>query len=299
LWDRRFLFSDERIIKRLRTEFVPVVGNTHEIQNGRNPVKDWFLPVATKVKPDIAKGSTSQGKYIVAADGTAYGFNNNRSVERVLQLMDRSLAQFKATPPAKVDLPQTLLDAKFAPEAPEGSTIVRLFTRIQPAPRGCDSANENVARDHLWILPEETAALAKGEVPEAFKWRLARFALVDNVRGEPDHWRSQEILKAMLKLKKLGAGKFALDGEFAMQTQDGKRGYECKLEGEVTFDKLEKVSGFKAFSSGQAWGRSTYTPDPPAGKFPLVIAFVLPKDEMAKTVAPQAVFYGPEYLKGR
>jgi hypothetical protein len=235
---------------------------------------------------------------VVAADGTAYGFNNNRSLERVHQLLDKSLAQFRANPPAKVDIPSALLDAKFAVTPPDGSSVLRLFTRIKPAPLGCDSANENVARDHLWVLPDEIGALAKGEIPNALRLRLARFALVDNVRGEPDHWRVDEVIKAEFKLKVLSATKFAIAGDFAMQTKDGKRGYEGKWEGELAIDKGGRLTSFKAYAEGQAWGRSTYTPDPPPGKFPLVVAFVLSGDEMARTVSPQAVFYGREYLTG-
>ncbi|MBC8063282.1 MAG: hypothetical protein H7Y17_00505 [Chlorobia bacterium] len=279
-----------------------MVGNTHEIQNGRNPVRDWFIPVATKVKPDIAKGSTAQGKYVIAADGTAYGFNNNRSIERVHQLLDRSLAQFKASPPVQVAISAAELEAKFVPEPPIGSAVVRLFTRVKPAPLGSDSANENVARDHFWILPEELKALSTGEMPEAFRMRLARFALVDSVRGEPDHWRPAEIVRAEFKLSPLRSSKvkgFSLTGTFSMQTQDLKRGYEGKLEGELTFGTENRLVSFKAFAEGQAWGASTYAPNPPAGKFPLLIAFVSVSDEASRVVAPQAVFYGREYLTGR
>lgn len=275
-----------------------MVGNTHEIQNGRNPVRDWFLPVATKVKPDIAKGSTAQGKYVVAADGTAYGFNNNRSIERVNQLLDKSLAQFKSTPPAKVEFAASDLDAKFVPEPPAGSFVVRLFTRIKPAPLGCDSANENVARDHLWITPDEAKAIGQGELPDSFKTRLMRFTLVDNVRGEPDHWRAAEIRRESITLQRKGRD-FVLSGAFAMRTDDGKRGFEGSFEGQISVDASGTLTAFKAFAEGQAWGRSTYTPNEPPGKFPLVIGFMLVKDEMSRVVAPQAVFYGREYLTGR
>jgi hypothetical protein len=274
------------------------VGNTHEIQNGRNPVRNWFIPVATKVKPDIAKGSTAQGKYVVAADGTAYGFNNNRSVERVHQMLDRALAEFKAHPPTQVTIPDEELKAKWVPEPPTGSAVVRLFTRIKPAPLGSDSANENVARDYFWILPEEQAALAKGEVPESFKMRLARFTLVDNVRGEPDHWRTAEIQKLDLKISPVGKDKFKLTGSFSLQTPDNARGYQGTLDCEMAFTG-NALKTFQAFAEGKAWGRSTYTPDPPAGKFPLLIGYQLASEESAKDIAPQAVFYGREYLTGK
>jgi len=275
------------------------VGNTHEIQNGRNPVRDWFIPVATKVKPDIAKGQTSQGKYVVAADGTAYGFNNNRSVERVLALMDKSLAQFRANPPAPVEISKDLLNAQAEAKTPDGASVVRLYTRIKPAPLGSDSANENVNRDHLWILPDEAAALSKGEFPESLKYRLARFALVDNVRGEPDHWRAAEVLQADFTAKLGRDFSVKLAGKFRMATADRARGYEGTFEGEAQIEPGGRLKGFKGIAEGEAWGRSTYTPDPPEGRFPLKVAFTLAAPGTPHVVNPQAVFYDREYLTGR
>ncbi len=263
-----------------------MVGNTHEIQNGRNPVRDWFIPVATKVKPDIANGNTSQGKYVVAADGTAYGFNNNRSVERVLQLMDRSLAQFRSNPPRTIEIPETLMNASFAPEPPKGSMILRSYTRIKPAPLGCDSANENVALDHFWVLPEELSELANGRMPDSLRLRFFRFALVDNVRGEPDHWRLNEIKIGDFVNK--APGKW--EGQFSLVTANGLRGYEGLLTLQVSKNEI------KGYADGQAWGQSTYTPNPPPGKFPLKVALITWKGQ---TIAPQAALFGREYLTGK
>jgi len=274
------------------------VGNTHEIQNGRNPVRDWFLPIATKVKPDIAKGQTAQGRYVFAADGTAYGFNNNRSVERVHQLMDKSLAMFRANPPAKVSVSKDELSAKFVPEPPAGTAVVRLFTRIRPAPLGSDSSNENVARDHLWVLPAEAAELSRGNISESLKLRILRFALVDNVRGEPDHWTAQEVKRSDFKIEKK-SGQVKIRCDFLMETADTKRGFEGALEAVAEFDSSRRLTRFLAYAEGQAWGRSTYTPNEPKGRFPLVVGFRLVEDETSKAVAPQAVFYGREYLTGR
>jgi hypothetical protein len=58
------------------------------------------------------------------------------------------------------------------------------------------------------------------------------------------------------------------------------------------------VVDFKGIADTQAWGRSTYTPNPPPGKFPLKFAFLLAQNK-TDTVAPQATFFGNEYLTGR
>jgi hypothetical protein len=212
--------------------------------------------------------------------------------------MDKSLAQFRANPPARVVVSDAELSAKFVPDPPSGSAVVRLFTRIKPAPLGSDSSNENVARDHLWILPSELVELSKGQLPEPLKLRLVRFALVDNVRGEPDHWRVAEIERADFRVTKK-SGSVSIQGEFRMKTADAKRGLEGTLEAVADFDASGKMTKFLAYAEGQAWGRSTYTPNEPTGRFPLAIGFRLATDETSKVVAPQAVFHGKEYLTGR
>ena len=74
------------MIKSLQQDFIPVTGDTHEIQNGKSPARNWFMTMAQTVNPRILSGQTAQGHYVAGADGVGYGFNNNRDVERLLQL---------------------------------------------------------------------------------------------------------------------------------------------------------------------------------------------------------------------
>lgn len=290
MWDRAFLFSDEAISKRLKSEFVPVVANTHEVQTGNSPEKAWFMEAAVQVKPDIANHATAQGKYVFGADGTAYGFNNNRSTERLGQMLDSATTKFRANPPSHVDLP-ALSAHPSGINWPAGVAVVRSFARVRPVPEGCDPMNENVSRDHLWILAEEAKALGRNEFPESLVTRLCRFSLVDNVRGEPDHWKADEIELSQF----WASGDGAFSGIVSMVTKDGKRGLQGMVEVEVAF-REGKLTKFLAYCSALAWGRSTYTPGEPPGKFPMALAFTLVDDKVSRTVPPQAVFYGREYL---
>lgn len=266
---------------------MPVVGNTHELQNGRTAARDWWMDVANRAKPDTKEGSTAQGFYVLGADGSDYGFNNNRSVERVLGLMDRGLAAFKERPPAKVEIDPA--QGRYGFVRPDGVKALRVFARVRPIPAGCDPANENVARDHLWIPAEELKSLRDGKFPDSLAMRLCRFHLVDNVRGEPNHWRQDEVVKRDFKVAADGT----LTGSFSMVTADGGRGIEGSFTGRLV------AEGFRAFATATAWGAGTYTPSPPEGKFPMVFAFVVADDEYSRAVAPQAAFYGREYLIGK
>jgi len=244
-----------------------------------------------KVNPRGDQGQTTQGFYVIGADGSAYVFNNNRSVERVLDFMRRGIEGFQAKPPAVTQIPA----AQSVPiEPPLGTTVLRLYSRIKPAPAGCDPSNENLQRDHLWLLPGEVTALANLEVPATLVHRLCRFTLLDAIRGEPDFWRPEEIRSGKFEAAKNLKGGYVLKGTFAMQTADGKRGIEGKLEGEFSISG-ERITAFKGFADSTAWGSGTYTPGAPDGKFPLKFAFLL-APAAKDTVAPQAAMFGREYL---
>src|SRR3954469_1216947 len=111
--DREFTFSDQRVIDELKKNFVTAAGNTHELQNGRSPARDWFMATAGSVNARIKNNITAQGFYVVAADGKAYGFNNNRDPERVLNFIQDGGKKFKANPPAKVSISAELVKAPF------------------------------------------------------------------------------------------------------------------------------------------------------------------------------------------
>lgn len=256
------------------------MANTHEVQNQRSATGTWFMNMAQKVKPDIANGITSQGFYVAAADGSAYQFNNNRSVERVLAMMDRGLAGFQAKPPTKADIQQ----GAYGFRRPDDVIAIRVYTRIRPVPAGADSSNETVAQDHLWLRKSELEVLKTGKVPDAVLWRIGRFHMVDNVRGEPNHWGVSEVKEATANGLRLA---------FKMGAADAKRGLEGNLDLATTRDAV------KGYGEATAWGAGTYTPNPPAGKFKVVFAFTTVNDEVSKVVAPQAAFYGNEYWTGR
>lgn len=280
----------------LQREFVPFAGDTHELQNGRSPARDWFVAMARSVNPRIEGGQTAQGFYTANPDGTGLGFNNNRSVDRVLSL----LARAGAGGAAKAEGP--LAPAPGEPSvAPADVAVVRTFARIRPVPPDSAPSNQNVARDHLWIYPGEIEAIssAKGDrfpAPRSLALRIARFHLVDNVRGEPDMWSPAEVEKSELSVVRAESG-FRLEGKFSMETRDGARGLSADFEGWLEISK-GKLTRFLGLAQGRAWGAGRYTPNPPEGTFPLVVAMVEASDPVARRVPPQGLLWGGDYRTG-
>jgi hypothetical protein len=245
------------------------------------------MQTVSAINPRVKEGNTSQGFYVVAADGTAYGFNNNRSIERVLSFMADGLKKHKTTPSGDVLIEQ-LAYAPLSP--PLEASVLRVYSRILPTPEGCNDSNKNLQRDHFWVLAKEARALATGTVPETLQLRLCRFAFVDAVRGEPDFWSTAHIKSRSFTVK---GG--ILTGEFEMgsprQTMLGK------FEAEFTVAN-GKVTAFKGYADCTASGSGQWTPGAPEGKFPLKFAFML-APPTKDTVAPQAALFGREYLTGK
>jgi hypothetical protein len=140
------------------------------------------------------------------------------------------------------------------------------------------------------LLPTRWANGVTYVVPRAVAMRIVRFHLVDNVRGEPDMWTEADVQQADLHLRveDAAAGRLRLEGSAKMQ-REGRRGYEARVQGYLTYDrKKERFTRFDLLSWGEAWGEGTYTGGAPPGRFPLVIAASLAGDTPGDHIPPQA-----------
>jgi hypothetical protein len=141
---------------------------------------------------------------------------------------------------------------------------------------------ESVSRDNLWITAAEHKALARGEVPEPLRQRIARFHLVDNTRGEPPMWREDEIRSIELRLRD---GR--LKGSVHLETDRGDRGYEAELLGSVEVEG-GRVERMELVALGEFWGAGPFTGKGPEGRFPLAVTFELADGtDVADRIPPQ------------
>ncbi len=316
-------FKDDRLIQRLKTEFIPVTANTQELQWHRSPTQTFFLSLVASTQSDtlskeMQRSQDPQGMYILGADGTSYGFTNDHDPSDILRFMDRGLRGFRVQPPRAAVISDAEVAAPWTTRPPAGSVVVRVFSRIRPLPEKVWGLNRGVGRDFLWIYPEDIAALVAGsggpgqaapgtpaQLPLALLSRVVRFHLVDGVRGTPDMWGLNEVHHADFQAKVVrqeGAVRtLAWKGEFAMrgtrrsavgERQRVEQGHAGALEGEIDLHvSAGRVLRFRALSEGRAWGEGSYTPYPPPGRFRLLIAMVEAgaQDEIAHTVPPEAV----------
>ncbi|MEQ1933540.1 MAG: hypothetical protein ABL962_06640, partial [Fimbriimonadaceae bacterium] len=169
-------------------------------------------------------------------------------------------------------------------------------SRIRPIPLGSDIANANVARDHLWITPEESLAMQTSSVvPTSLITRLCRFHLIDNIRGEPDAWNVGDFKTTVFTLETERDGAKLLRGAYKMEKPNGKLGIEGAVLFKLTWDRAGKLK-LEGYSESSAWGAGQWTGTPPPGKFKVVQAYVTVDDAMSKVVPPQFITYGKEYF---
>jgi hypothetical protein len=244
----------------------------------------------------------------LGADGTAYGFSNVRGAKTVNGLLTDAHSRFHEHKPPKVDIvvdkPKQFANS---PE-PSATDVIRVFTRVRPVPLAANSLNKGVGRDHLWILGSDlkkiAAAAASGsafQMPQDLRMRIARFHLLDNVRGQPDPWLVSEVKKASIRMTPVGRRGgdmiYKLEGSFAMRNSSGDRGLEGSLTGELEIDVARnRVSWLRMIADGTAWGESKFTAHGPVGKYPLMIAMMNVDDTLSRTVDPDGASLGDQYF---
>ena len=182
--------------------------------------------------------------YIVGPDGTSYGYCNDHDPSNVHKVLNAALAKYKAHPPKTAVITEKEKSAAWAHTPIPSTAVIRTFSRIVPVPEGCTMLNKGVGRDYLWLYQEEAKAiLALGKrtgqpfkMPGTFALRMARFNLMDNVRGTPDMWKLGEVKKLFVQATEVksaaGIHTYTLSGSFEMKANSGKRGYSGTLEGE-------------------------------------------------------------------
>gem|GEM_PF-2010120 len=302
------MFKNQEVINRLKTEFIPFAGNTNELQVSKfdSPEKAWFLSTGSKLSPNITKGGTAQGFYVVGADGQGYAYSiSGRQKDEFMRLLDEGMAKFRASPsvPIKLDI---LPIKTWTRTPPKDSLVVRTISRVLPLPAGADVRNTSIGRDHYWIFSEDVAEIknAKGTtfpMPTKMARRMARFHLVDNVRGEPNRWRYDNARVLDITMKRLSPTDYSFEGLYKltnMEAQGGKeKGIAGRITGVITLDsKTMRATNFEAFAEGYAWGDHVNTSGAPPGKFPIKIAFRSVDDEISRSVSPQQSYFWDEYL---
>ena len=163
---------------------------------------------------------------------------------------------------------------------PKGTTIVTVTSKVlggydKVKGRNTEMHAASLGRDHLWIREDEVAALARSTVPKSLKLRLVRYHLIDNTRGEPPFWQSEDVRVANLNLTE-----GQLSGRVELRSEDGTRGFVADLLGHIETEGTQ-LTRFDVVASGHFQGEGRYTRGAPPGKYPFAVAFRLTRSSNA------------------
>jgi hypothetical protein len=309
---------------RLVAKFIPAADEVGRLQSGDDAECRLFQKVAEQghYAGRTRPSSTRQGTYATTADGlllTSWNNNNPRVVagklREALQKWERLKAEGR-TPSGDVRLDAARLDRsdRFYPE---GGLVLRVNTRDLPreTPQEgllADAWNQDFAwftrEEARRFLPERSEPGQTHEVPRALVERLARFHLLDNVRGQTSPFPARAVREASLTSRVT-----EVDGDVVVLCLEGRtraeqegrgrpaairdmdlpgpqeRGLETRMLGFARFDLREgRFVGFEVVAVGTRWGGTQYNgrgDDP--GPAPFGVVLSLAGDAHSDHVAPE------------
>jgi hypothetical protein len=322
---RGLAFSDPEVIALASREFVPVAENCSSLQQQQDAKGEFFRRVAEQghYAGRTQPSATRQGIYACTAEGHLLASINTREAAPMLGMIHLALEQWRArnadtggSEPSVAYEP----DSRYRRECPPDGLVLKVYARDLPRAvetRPADSRRDAVNYDHAWFTKEEVASLVPpdarlGEqypVPDRFVRRLARFHLLDNVRGETPMWRAEQVQRAEMRVMVTDARadnlELRLDGSvcsvargtwavrpFRERLADTERGFDCRLLGFLHWDRSRaQFVRFELLAVGIRWGGSEHNLrwddlDPA----PMGVAFELAGDRAWDRIPPQGTY---------
>ncbi len=321
---RAAAFSDPEVAALLAAEFVPVAENCSHLQRQQDAEGDLFRLIAEQghYGGRFQPTDTRQGMYACRPDGTLLGSCNVHGADRLLPVLRRALEGWREGAGARAGAGDGATDGRYRQEPPPGGLALRVWVRDLPRDPEADARPDDWRRrafnlDHAWFRADEAAALvpeatagASVAWPEALARRVARFHLIDNVRGEPPMWRDDEVREAEMRsrVREVRGGRVRLDleGHAALgglsrwtddwtgRPQESARSTEARFDGEAEWDvALRRFARFDLVAVGTRVGGTQYNSrgDDP-GPAPIGWAWEIADGSLPGDATPPQGFHG-------
>ena len=150
-------------------------------------------------------GGTMQGTYVFAPSGLLLGRLNSNNPEHVLAMMEAALEKWKGLDQSERRLGSDVnltAEHRWEQSYPQGGLVLMRTARDLPV--SLDPGDERAVqhnRDPVWLtreealgwVPAEIGVGARRQVDSFIVERLARFHLVDNVRGQTIPYAASEV----------------------------------------------------------------------------------------------------------
>jgi len=290
LADRASLFGDPDAVKILKTYFVPVAVDEINVRNRKDAEGDFFRKLVAQVHGP-AVNRTLEGKYACSPDGKALSHTNHYFADRLKQMLREALDRFVPTDVAPI--PREPVDPTFDWKAPPNGLVAGVTARVlggySPTTDRYETIlQESLARNRLWLWKDEADALARGELTDAVRRRIARFCLVDITRGGSTPWEPEEVRR--LELSPIEG---RMTGSVHLESKSGERGYKARLAGTLEV-RDGQVTRFDLVARGLAWNRGE---GHPPGKYPFAVSLALAPRDACADVPPLGIRDLSDYMR--
>ncbi|MDP7033835.1 MAG: hypothetical protein QF752_05035 [Planctomycetota bacterium] len=317
-------FSSARVAHLLATEFVPVAIDSWDYRHGRGEIARYYMRFAREanLNPPNPDGNRSyQGHYVITPSGHILAAQNRRGETAALELLTRARDAWNRLDPSirGQEVPKETSGPR---NLPTPALVLNVYSRVSSTNRKVDPESNHLARemdrfnrsrtglDHLWLTERDTRLLDPRQRKVGERWhaplylarRIARFHLVDNVRGEPDHYGQKDVAKARLELEVLSRNEEVVEIQIEGSFRMAKAGpyptrFDGRLDGRIVYNtQSRKWIRFDLLAQGISTGRGRYTPGAPDGTFKLAVAFEIPPDDFAVKIPPQGMRHRDQYL---
>lgn len=280
----RRVWSDDDV-QKLASKFLCVADEVWGLEHLDGAGPKFFQDFGKRVPLDKwFTAGTKQGVYAMAPDGEYLGAHPARhNKEQTVELLTRSLERWEQIVKEKGLHPQPI--PRLAKRLWEGegvasraggslgagaALILQVNSRDLPrADKFTGPLEYRKAWNQHWLdfTAQDVAGFlpkngAKTEVPSALFRRLAREALIDNVRGQAGSWPEASIQKATLTTEPVSTQGDAMTIRFegVFRAVEPSKSYDGKLYGRAVYDTRKKVftlfelaaAGVRTGGTGQA-----------------------------------------------
>ena len=272
--------------------FVATTDEVWRLQRGEDAECRFFQAMANQGHFGGKEGSTRQGIYVCAPSGKFLGSILSHRPSRVIAMLDKAWKKWESLPPEErslSELSQIRPSHRWEDSYPEDGLVLSMFTRDLPL--DCDPTSEcrkKWNRDFVWYskgearqwLPPEPAAGKEWELPPRLTDRLARYHLVDVVRGQTSPMSASQVAGSKIIVRVQGLSgdlvhleitgnttseskgrKLSEESERSQRRRgrDTEHGVTANLLGTATFDlSAEKFVAFEFVALGARWGQTRF-----------------------------------------
>ena len=191
----------------LAQRFVPAADEVWRLQNRDDP--DCLFFRRAVLGHERPSATSMQGIYVIAPGGALLGNLNALAPEPVTAMLEAALGKWDELSPEQRRLPAGSAIAarhRWEDSYPDGGLVlVRTVRDLAPEPDPTAPPLQPFNRDQVWfvaaearaLLPERIEVGAEREIPRPLFERIARFHLVDDVRGQTLPFAPAEVSGAL------------------------------------------------------------------------------------------------------